>query len=353
MSNNTDFLIEPAFANPNAYTLVFAPDNNYTPYFGVALKSLIINSKSDELYDIILFENDISERNKKLLAAMLPENFSLRFFNLDAYIKAKFSGISLNAFSYWSVSMYYRLFIPFIMQKFDRVMYVDSDVCFHQNIKDFYRKNFNDKKLIAVLDSISPVIKQKVKRFKLYKDYSIENPELYFNSGVLLFNIRQIDLVWYEEKLKAALSLPKLHYPDQDVLNVVFYGQNQLAEMKWNCQYGNSLMKAEEFMAYPQEYRLEYTQTIKEPAIIHYTTSFKPWHFPDKEAADIFWHYARLTPFYEEILFMRFNGLYEKLRNRPGYLFKYRLYKLLAYFTFGHLKAHYRSLRSKYKALLK
>ena len=82
MSNNTDFLIEPAFATPNAYTLVFAPDNNYTPYFGVALKSLIINSKPNELYDIILFENDISERNKKLLAAMLPKNFSLRFFNL-------------------------------------------------------------------------------------------------------------------------------------------------------------------------------------------------------------------------------------------------------------------------------
>ncbi|MCW1562488.1 hypothetical protein OLS58_00140, partial [Campylobacter jejuni] len=36
---------------------------------------------------------------------------------------------------------------------------------------------------------------------------------------------------------------------------------------------------------------------------IHYCDYFKPWNSPHLPKADIWWHYARQTPFYEEILF--------------------------------------------------
>lgn len=352
--DTTNLLIKPVFNDKKSYALVFSSDNNYLPYFAVALKSLICNSKEDEYYDIILFENDISERYKALLSAMLPQNFSLRFFNLDNYIQTKLGNITLKAMSYWSVSMYYRLFIPFVMQGYERVMYADSDICFNEGIKDFYNQSFEDKSLIAVLDAISPIIKEeKPKIFGLFKSFGIKNPELYFNSGILLFNIKSVDLNVYLEKLKTALSFSKLCFPDQDVLNIVFEDKKKLAEMKWNCQSGTSLLKQKDFAKYPDEYREEYIKTIKNPAIVHYTGALKPWNFPENEAAEIFWHYARLTPFYEEILFRHLDKRFKKLWNKRENMLYYWRYKVLSRLSFGKLKAHYKAEKSKYKALLK
>lgn len=352
--NNPDFLIEPAFSGKNAYTIVFAPDNNYAPYFAVALQSLICHSRPDELYDIVVFEENVSERNKSLLSAMIPDNFSLRFFNIDAYIKTALDGLKLKSMRYWSVSMYYRLFIPFLMQKYERVMYADSDICFNHGIKEFYEADFDGKELIAVLDLISPIVKQaEPKRYKLYLALGIKEPENYFNSGILLFNLKKIGLPAYRENLKAALSAPVLLYPDQDVANVIFYDKTKLVGAKWNCQYAFSFSREEHLALYSEEFSKYYAEVLKNPCIIHYTSSEKPWNAPKKQAAEIFWRYARLTPFYEEVLFANLQGLFMKVLNRRKIFFEYCQYKILAHLVFGEAKKRYKAEKSRRKALLK
>ncbi len=352
--NNSDFFIEPAFAGEKAYTLVFAPDNNYAPYFAVALQSLICNSKPDELYDIVVFEENVSERNKMLLTAMIPDNFSLRFFNIDDFIKAKLNGFTLQSMRYWSVSMYYRLFIPFIMQKYERVMYADSDVCFNKPIQEFYEADFEGKELIAVLDLISPIVKQaEPKRYELYLALGIKKPENYFNSGILLFNLKQIDLPAYRESLKAALSASQLLYPDQDAANVIFYDKAKLVEAKWNCQYAFSFSREEHLALYSEKFSEYYAEVLKNPCIIHYTSSEKPWNAPKKQAAEIFWRYARMTPFYEEILFANLQGVFMKVLRRRKIFFDYCRYKILAHLVFGETKKKYKAEKSRRKALLK
>lgn len=352
--NNTDFLIEPVFAGKEAYTLVFAPDNNYTPYFAVALQSLICNSSPDELYDIVVFEEDISERNKKLLLSMIPENFSLRFFSIDDFIKAKLNGFMLHSMRYWSVSMYYRLFIPFIMQKYERVMYADSDVCFNHPIKEFYTSDFEDKELIAVLDNIAPIMKQaEPKRYKLYQKYGIEEPEGYFNSGILLFNLKSIALPAYTEALQEALKQPVLLFPDQDVANIVFYNKVKQAPLCQNCQYAIVFTKEEDLALYPEAFKQELFEAMENPAIIHYTSSTKPWNAPKEQNAELFWKYARLTPFFEEILFTNICNTFKKLFNRRQTLFDYYRCKILSHLTFGKAKKRYKTEKSQHKAQLK
>ena len=168
--------IEPAFKDKLAKTIVFAPDNNYCKYFGATLKSLIANSKPHDYYDIIIFENDITERNKKILRNMLPDNFSLRFFQVyptDANI--------LNLLStreYWSVSMYYRIFIPLLLYKFDKVLYCDSDLVFNAPLNELFETDFEGNEILAVTDIITPITEiHQDRKAHLEKELGLKYPE--------------------------------------------------------------------------------------------------------------------------------------------------------------------------------
>lgn len=121
MQNITDtFKIIPAFDNEDSINIVFCPDNNYAKYFGVLLQSIIDNSKSERKYDILVFANDISEHNQFLLKKMIPDNFSLRFIDVTKYINFNFFDCKIYSKGYWSVSTFYRLFIPFIMPDYKK-----------------------------------------------------------------------------------------------------------------------------------------------------------------------------------------------------------------------------------------
>ena len=50
-------------------------------------------------------------------------------------------------------------------------------------------------------------------------------------------------------------------------------------------------------------YKKDFLEARKNPYIIHYCSPRKPWNMPSVEYSQIFWHYARKTPFYEEIVF--------------------------------------------------
>ena len=56
-------------------------------------------------------------------------------------------------------------------------------------------------------------------------------------------------------------------------------------------------------MFLPSDIKKEYFEVIdKQKGIIHYATFEKPWLCPHLPLAEIWWQYARLTPFYEECL---------------------------------------------------
>ena len=41
------------------------------------------------------------------------------------------------------------------------------------------------------------------------------------------------------------------------------------------------------------------------PSIVHFKINWKPWHYTGVAFEDAFWHYARNTPYCEELLSMR------------------------------------------------
>lgn len=303
--------IKPVFESEKTLPIVFAFNNDYSKYFSVALQSLIENFNVEYFYDIIIFSSDINERNRELLEEMLPENFSLRFFDVSEYIKQLLEDIHLQGYKYWSVEMYYRVVIPIIMRNYEKVLYLDSDTICKKDIIPFFNTDFDHKQIVAIQDAFNLIAG--LEECKETKDYLLETLELesvksYFNSGIILFNIPQISPSTYIEKLKKAFNIELTNCPDQDVLNSIFKGQVKFINQQWNLQYHIPILYDRHLESFNKSDMQDYNFAFKNPAIIHYTSPVKPWYAPKVGLAVDFWRYARKTDFYEEILYSMYQN---------------------------------------------
>lgn len=290
----------------NALSIVFAFNNDYFQYFGVTLTSIIKNSNPQKYYDIVVLHTDIEEKNRILLETLLPSNFSLRFFNINEYYFDYFKNYNSELPNYWSKEIFYRLFIPFIMQGYKKVLYLDCDVIINRNIDDIFNIDFDDKEIIAVRDTISPVLN--LDKNKERKDYitnilKLNNPETYFNSGLILFNISKIDINQYIKNLKNVLTINEFLFPDQDILNKIFENNAKLISQSWNFCYGTLIWNRGYKNEVSGEFKKDFLQALNNPRIIHYTSPKKPWDSMDEEMFNVFWKYARKTHFYEELMY--------------------------------------------------
>ena len=298
-------VIEPL--NNHSLPIVFAFNNEYSKYFSVTLTSIIENSSSDNIYDIVVLHTDIEEKNRIRLQKIVPSNFSLRFFNITEYYLDYFKDYNINSIlNYWSKEIFYRIFIPLVMPRYKKVLYLDSDVIINQNIDDIFDIDFENKHILAVRDTISPVLnldKNNERKKHIVNVLKLSTPKAYFNSGLILFNIPQIDITEYIKRLKNILTIKEFLFPDQDMLNKIFENNVKLISQSYNFCYGVLIWDKGYKNEISGGFKKDFLQALNNPKIIHYTSPKKPWDSVDEEMFNIFWQYARKTPYYEELMY--------------------------------------------------
>lgn len=287
--------LKPAFKQ-NKTVIVFSIDNSYVPYLGVALTSLAANSNPDNFYDIVIFIEKISEPSRRILVDIFKgrKNFSLRFFDISGYIQNHRETLYVN--SYFSVAIYYRIFIPEIFSAFDRALYLDSDMIFNADLAELAETDLEGKLLAVVNDfGVLPEYQQKNNHFYKYIEQilKMKNYRHYFNSGMLVMDIKKLKKMNITKKcLQKIKELPDLKFPDQDLLNVMFEGEVRYLDKNWNFQSGGLINTPEQI---PEDLC---------PQIVHYTSEFKPWNTPEIPFGILFWRYARQCDFYEQIVYL-------------------------------------------------
>ncbi|AIQ42962.1 glycosyltransferase [Paenibacillus sp. FSL R5-0912] len=84
---------------------------------------------------------------------------------------------------YWTMASMYRLLLPIFIQA-DRVIYMDCDILVNMDINELWSIDLRERYLGAVLD-------QGEKLLEYFVSLGL-NGELYFNSGVILFQLNNI-----------------------------------------------------------------------------------------------------------------------------------------------------------------
>lgn len=205
--------------------------------------------------------------------------------------------LSLRLRDYYSISIYYRMFIPSLFPEYKKGIYLDSDIVVVDDISKLYFEDIKDYLVGAVADEV--IAGSKV--FQQYtKDALDLEPNKYFNSGVLLMNLEMFRKEKIEEKFLHLLNKYNFDViaPDQDYLNILCKNKVKYINRGWDRMPN-----------------VDESFDESELRLIHFNMFKKPWNYSNVLYEEYFWKYAAKTDFYEYISKMKDNYTKEDREN--------------------------------------
>ena len=294
--------IEPAFENHSTAIAIVSSDE-YAPFAAVVVASIVENSIEEHFYDIVILTNDMSQRNRFRIINLGEErdNISIRVLDISKMIE----GFSFYTWAHFTSNTYYRLLTPDVFEKYEKVIYLDSDTVVNHDVAELFEVDLKNYYLAAAYDTHvvayctqKPPLEQREYNIK---ELGMKNPEEYFQAGVSVFNVKAINKDFGPGYLIKQGSSHKLRWLDQDLLNKLFYGKIKRLPGCWNVMVANQLNNLDEYYL-PQDLRQEYYDSRRAPYIIHYVGRAMPCYTQQPDLFEYFWKYARLTPFYEILI---------------------------------------------------
>lgn len=296
--------IHPAFTQNNI-PVVIAADDKYVPYVTVMLRSVVENSSPENNYDFIVLHSSITQKHQNAIQKEFQDhaNFKIRFYEV-AYL---YSGVNLKTHFHISVETYYRLLMQDIMKRYDKVLYIDSDLVVLDDLAKLYHTDMEGWCLGAVRDI--DMAGNYHGKDPTRKDYfrtvlTIANPYDYFNAGVLVMNLKEFRKHYTTKSILDTIAKHEWLYMDQDILNYMCEGRVKYLDMSWNVVMNwenESGSRMGIMVCAPHQLYLDYMSSRKHPKIAHYAGSQKPWNFPKCDMADYFWEYAEMTSVYQDL----------------------------------------------------
>ena len=201
---------DPPVCNKNdEVVIMFTVDNNYVIPLAVALKSLLDYFPKDRELKIIVGDVGISQENKDKLSEIYP----VEFIEIDI---SRVKNIKINIV-YHTSAIFARLILSETLD-IDKILYLDPDIIIRDDITNLWDMDVSDYVLAAAQDDTIPE----------------RDGYIYFNSGVMLINLRK----WKEKKVteKAIKFVSKniTNHTDQDALNDILKGDYLRFSKKWN-----------------------------------------------------------------------------------------------------------------------
>lgn len=263
--------------------IFFTIDDSYAPFLAVALNSAIKNSDPQRNYKAIVLYQDLGADNISRLQALQTENFKIKLMPIRANMEALDDRMSNRLrCDYFTLTIYFRLFIPSMFPQYDKGIYIDSDVVLTDDIAKLFDIDIGENYIGACNDlsiaDIPPLVAYTEKAVGV-------NAKEYINSGVLLMNLKKMRDDDLEGHFLALLN--KYHFdsiaPDQDYLNAMCNGKIYYLEEKWDTM--------------PNDAKPMLTET----SLIHYNLFSKPWCYDGIQYEEQFWNYAQDCGFIDEI----------------------------------------------------
>ncbi|MBF6638070.1 DUF4422 domain-containing protein [Rouxiella silvae] len=301
-------VIEP-FYKTHSVPLVICFDDNYAMSGGALINSIVKNSSSDKNYDIVILENGVSQRNKGRLKELVKEhsNINVRFFDVNAFSELK--GVYTRA--HFSAATYARLFIPQLFKNFPRVLFIDADTVVESDVaeildldignnlvaavKDIVMEGFVKFNAIAQSDSGVQTAAQYLKTSLL-----MEDPDKYFQAGIILFNVEVMNQENTFSKLMESMKEKNYWFLDQDIMNKVFYNRVHYLPLCWNVYHGNGntddFFPNLKFSTY-----MSFLDARRNPKMIHYAGENKPWNTSNVDFFDNFLKNIHNTPWEKDV----------------------------------------------------
>lgn len=217
--------------------------------------------QTTEKLDVYLLYNDIREQKVEKFRKFVAHKCHgiLQEIKVDATV---FTDMPLN--THFTMETYFRLLMPALLPKeIDKILYLDVDMIIRYSLDDLYQMEMGDCYAVVCPSRWEPMRLEKEK-------LPLSSSHIYFNAGVMLYNMKKIREENDELFLIRCMykHKEKLRYLDQDVLNIAFCDRVKYVDYHI---YDMQIVAGEKFMT------RELKDIRRQAAVIHYLGDVKPW----------------------------------------------------------------------------
>ena len=269
--------------------VVTAADENYALPLAVTVRSTIRSLSRADRLDLYVIDGGISDASRhRLQSSWLDSRVQIHWLTPDL---SPLSGLAVSGHA--SRTNYARLMLPhWLPARLNRVLYLDSDLLIKRPLRHLWNEDVSNVACRACQDPAAPWMDCST----MLRNYSRCAPRLaaehpvpnfralnihgsaaYFNSGVMLVNLRY----WREHSI-AERSIECLHrnrdhvlWWDQYALNVVLYRSWQPLDIRWN--QGAHIYRYPCALESPFD-DATFGRLCRHPWIVHFSSHLKPWH---------------------------------------------------------------------------
>ena len=269
---------------PKTVQVFYSVDDRYAPYLSISLASLIDHTNPNRNYEINIVHQQLSKENKNRLKSLKTKNVKIKLVGMKKQLEEikNNSNNRLNGGDIFTLTIFFRIFLPKMFKLKDKGIYIDCDTVINQDVGDLFDIELGKDYYIAgVQDKSCSKNPTFIKYFEKVVGVPFNN---YINSGMMLMDFKKLRKAKFDEHFLYLFN--KYHFetiaPDQDYINSMLYGKIKYIDYKWNCM--------------PVELGIP----LKNPGIIHYNLFLKPWHYKvmyDK----YFWKYVETSVYKKEI----------------------------------------------------
>jgi len=284
-----------------------AADARYAMPLAVTLVSAAQNLRSGSALQVWLVDGGITETP----LAMLKESVAGLPIELNLVHPVGTDLRDLAVSHHISHTAYLRLLADrWVPRDLPAVIYLDSDLVVRGSLDDLWDQSMDGNCCMAVPDIACPWVDARRARFNYrrscpylavirpvpnYRDHGLIGDEPYFNSGVMVLNLQ----AWRSQRLgEQLLECLRTHREsvwcwDQYALNCVLADRWKKLPARWNV--GAHAWEYPSSEHAPID-RNEFREMLDDPAIVHFTTEWKPWHFGTSHPfRQLFYEYLDMT----------------------------------------------------------
>lgn len=279
--------VDPARTSDGRMNIFFCIDNKYDLPAYIALFSLLHNYRGNKKIDIYLLTSDGIDEKYVSLIKSLEGKYPFLSITIQC-IQNCFKDVPIKLPHVTTATMY-RLLIPRIARELniDKCIYLDSDMVVEGDISELFDVDLDGFCIGGVKDpcpcNTTPELRELLE---------VSDLRDYINAGVLLFNVREIERNGLSEKLEVAGHRTDYPSNDQDAINSVFHNRIKLLSLRFNViapfLYDRRIINESKYR------NGDLIEARKNPLIIHYIGSRKPWASQGTPLARIWWKYVRM-----------------------------------------------------------
>jgi len=262
--------------------IVIAFTPNYFVPVATCITSVLQNAAAHKTFHFIcLLTEALPTAMQELLKGLAGEQQRFTFIDLtgalspDIYVDPKYT-----------IAASYRLLLPDLLPQYDKILYIDCDMIFRNDLSVLYRTvDLQDNYMAGVFEATLPAQRAHMEAIGC-------KPGTYINSGLLLMNLKQLRADKMVSRFLEAAKVEGLEFPDQDVINQLCKGRIVGLPPFWNSI--RTFLLPQYKASFLQFYTEQDWQMVQRQGNIHYTGP-KPWN-RFTVAFDLWWSYYDRLP---------------------------------------------------------